>query len=219
MIKICARNRSFRSLLRERRAVSYMEFAMTAPMVIMALLMGGELANLSITHTRISQIAHMTADNASRVRDRIDEADLNEIFIGDKLAGGTLDVLEHGRIIVSSIEDNEDTPNNTNDQRITWQRCKGMKSVTSAYGAEGAILPEPIGSGTRRIKAMPGEPLIAVEIQYDYQPLFGNGIYGPQTISYSYSYLLRDRSDNSLQNGGNLGGTAKATCNFYNSTT
>ena len=208
----------FGQLMGDSRAVAYMEFALATPAILILFLYGGELANLAITHMRVSQIAHMTADNTTRVRDRIDEADVNEIFFGDKLSGDAFNLLQNGRIIISSIEDNDATPTNTADQLITWQRCKGVKSVSSTYGAEGAVLSQAIGVGTRRIEAEPGEPIVAVEIQYDYKPLFTNKFFGPQTISYSYAYLLRDRSDNSLQNGGNLSGTAKATCNQYNAT-
>ncbi len=40
---------------------------------------GVETANFAIANLRVSQIAALTADNAGRVRDAIDEADVNAI--------------------------------------------------------------------------------------------------------------------------------------------
>ena len=66
-------------LRRDSSAVAYVEFALSLPAVLGLFIGGSELANLAIVHTRLSQIASATADNVARVRDRIDEADVNEI--------------------------------------------------------------------------------------------------------------------------------------------
>ncbi|MBY8820689.1 TadE/TadG family type IV pilus assembly protein [Sphingomonas colocasiae] len=205
-------------LLRERRAAAYIEFAYTMPPVLVLFLGGGELANMAIVHTRLSQLAHMTADNAARVRNRIDEVDINEIFIGTRLGGSSINLMQNGRVILSEVEDNDATTNNTTDQKIIWQRCKGLKQVTSSYGTEGQVLTEAIGSGTRRIQAKPGDPVVFVEIQYDYTPVIGKYFFAARTISYSSAYLVRDRPDGTIQNGSNLSGSQKATCGTYSAT-
>lgn len=208
----------FGGLLRERTAAAYIEFAYTMPPVLVLFLGGGELANMAITHTRLSQLAHMTADNAARVRNRIDEVDINENFIGTRLGGGSIDLMQKGRVILSEVEDNDATTSNTTDQKIIWQRCKGLKSVTSSYGTEGQVLSQAIGSGTRRIQAKPGEPVVFVEIQYDYTPVIGKYFFAARTISYSSAYIVRDRPDGTLQNGSNLSSGQKATCDIFSAT-
>lgn len=207
-----------RRLLGDRKAVAYMEFAYTMPPVLLLFLGGGELANLAIAHSRLSQLAHMTADNAARVRNRMDEVDVNEIFTGTRLAGGSINLMQNGRVILSSVEDNDATTTNTQDQVIMWQRCKGLKQVTSSYGTEGQVLSQAIGSDGRRIQAKPGEPVVFVEIQYDYQPLIGRGFFNVQTISYTSAYIVRDRPEGSMQNGSNLSSGQKATCGTYSAT-
>lgn len=204
-----------RRLFSERRAVAYIEFAYAMPPILFLFLGGGELANLAVTHARLSQLAHMTADNAARVRNRMDEVDINEMFTGTRLASISIQLMQKGRIIVSSVEDNDATTNNTQDQLIIWQRCKGLKQVASSYGAEGAVLADAIGSGTRRIQAKPGEPVVFVELQYDYTPIIGKYFFGARTISYTSAYIVRDRPEGSMQNGSNLSGTQKATCGTY----
>jgi len=203
-------------LRRDRSAVAYLEFALSLPAVLGLFIGGSELANLAIVHTRLSQIASATADNAARVRDRIDEADINEIYFGMSKGDGSLNLLEHGRLIISSVEDNTATTTNLTDQKIVWQRCKGVKNAASSYGVEAQVLSQGIGAGTRRISATAGNPVIFVQLFYDYQPLFTNAIFGTQVITYSSAFSVRDRADNSIQNGGNLAGAAKATCNYFN---
>lgn len=210
--------RALKAILKDRRAIGYVEFAFTLPPVMMLFMGGGELANLAITHARVSQIAQMTADNAARVRNRMDEVDVNEMFIGTKLAGNSINLLQNGRVIVSSVEDNDATTSNTTDQVIMWQRCKGVKAVSSSYGAQGAVLSQPIGSGTRRIQAKPGEPVVFVEIQYDYKPIIGGNYFGAHTFAYTSAFIVRDRPEGTMQNGANLSDSQKSLCSAYNAT-
>jgi Flp pilus assembly protein TadG len=207
-----------KDLLRNRRAVAYMEFAYTMPPVLILFMGGGELANLAITHARVSQIAQMTADNVARVRNRMDEVDMNEIFIGTRLAGDSIQLMQKGRVIVSSVEDNDATSTPTNDQVIVWQRCKGVKSVTSSYGTQSQVLSQPIGSGTRRIQAYNGNPVVFVEVQYDWTPVIGAAFFGARTISYTSAFPVRDRPEGTMQNGSSLSDGQKSLCSAYSAT-
>ena len=53
-------------------------------------LVGLETANFAMAHLRVSNIAMLTADNAARVRDSIDEADVIELFTGAKMTGDSI---------------------------------------------------------------------------------------------------------------------------------
>lgn len=221
MTKLPLRKRlaQFGARLRDdKSAVALIEFAYTLPVMVAVFGGGTELANIALTHSRLSQIATMTADNAARVSVRIDETDIKELFEGSRQAGSSIGVTTHGRLIISSIEDRPETTGDTNDQKIVWQRCKGIKSVTSEYGAEGANLADPIATGTRSIQAMPNNPIIAVELNYTYQPIFSMFSFGVSTIRYKSAFTVRDRSNNAMQNGTNMAANQKATCNYYTAT-
>ncbi|OHT18908.1 TadE/TadG family type IV pilus assembly protein [Edaphosphingomonas haloaromaticamans] len=126
------------TLHRSQSGVAMTEFAFVLPLLLLLGLAGIETANYAIAHLRISQIAMATADNAARVRDSIDEYDINELFIGAKLVGQSIDFADHGRIILSSVEPRTVAPTMTNgkpNQWIRWQRCFGMKQAASSFGA------------------------------------------------------------------------------------
>ena len=120
-------------------AVAMIEFAFAAPLLLLLGLGGMELAHSANSHMRVSQLASLVADNASRLGDRetltaqrVFEGDINDLFQGAAIHGGDLDIYENGRIIISSLERNDD-----GGQWIAWQRCMGAKQVDSAYGPAG----------------------------------------------------------------------------------
>ena len=173
-------------LLHDRRGVAMVEFAFVAPIILLLGLVGIEMANLAITHMRISQAAMHLADNASRVGDgdllaaqRIYESDINDLFVGaDIQAGPKIGLLENGRVIVSSLERNAD-----GGQTIRWQRCMGRKLASSAYGGEGTGATGTgfagMGPGGQELKAEANQAVMFVEVVYDYQPVLGNSLTAP----------------------------------------
>ncbi|WP_022682674.1 TadE/TadG family type IV pilus assembly protein [Sphingobium bisphenolivorans] len=206
----------FARLIRNcENGVALVEFAYALPFLILLIFAGAELANLAIANARVSAITSMVADGAARVRDRIDENDVNDIIIGAKYAGESLDLTSRGRIIISTLEDNAATTSTT-DQVITWQRCKGIKSIASSQliGSEGQVLTTGIGA-SGNLSATPGNPVVVVDIFYDYRPIMSDRWFGPITLHYSSAFSVRDRTLQTLQNAQNLSGTAKATCNYY----
>src|SRR5687768_7234406 len=86
------------AIARDRRGVAFVEFAMALPVLLTLSLVGLELTNYTMAHMRVSQLALGAADNASRVRDTIDESDVSEVFTGVQLAGAGIDFEEKGRL-------------------------------------------------------------------------------------------------------------------------
>jgi hypothetical protein len=136
--------------------VALTEFALSLPFLLTAGLWGTETANFVLTSMRVSQLAMHLADNGSRVGDtstlenrKIYESDINDLLVGSNIqGGGMLDFYSHGRAIISSLQVND-----TGEQYIKWQRCKGVLHWTSSYGLAGATVSGmgPAGGGKNRL--------------------------------------------------------------------
>jgi hypothetical protein len=190
-------------LRRDVRAVAFVETAFTLPVLLTAGLGGLEIANLMITHTRISGVALAAADNASRIASgsnlalpQVREVDVNDVFTGANLQGGNLNIATNGRIVLSSLEINPD-----GGQWIHWQRCFGAKSWGSRYGAEGIGATGTsfagMGPAGREVKATVGNPVMFVEIFYEYQPFLFGSFVGSKRIEYQAAFTVRDARDTS----------------------
>lgn len=190
-------------LRRDQRAVAMIEAAFTMPTLIFGGLAGLEVANLMITHTRVSSVALSVADNASRISSgsnlalpQVRETDVNDVFTGAQLQAGNLNMLANGRIILSSLETNI-----TGGQWIHWQRCYGSKPYGSRYGSQGTGLVGTafpgMGPAGREVRASNGAPVMFVEIYYDYQPFMFESFIGSKRIEYTAAFTVRDARDTS----------------------
>lgn len=223
--------RVLRDLRQCRSGLALTEFAFSLPILLVLSLYGFETANLAIAHLRISNIATLTADNAARVRESIDEANVVELLTGSKMTGSSIDFGQNGRIILSSFEP---TPDGTR-QWIRWQRCDGALNVSSNYGNPKTSAGNNIVNGTeiyqsdrqtassasqrsdptratltavgpagRQISAAAGTAVMVAEVTYDYQPIVSQRLFGPIRIRYESAYNVRQRTDQSLRNAGRV---------------
>jgi TadE-like protein len=210
-----------RSLLKRLRTatsgLAVVEFALTAPVVIILITYGLEAANIAISRVRVQTMTSGAADNAARVRESIDETDIAELLAGAKQVGSNINFGARGRVIISSIERNAAD----NGLWIRWQRCDGAKTYTSSIGAQDKgktdnTLPAvgyTKGDGTVvNVSPKAGTVIIFVETAYDYKALFGDYLYGAQTFKDYRAYIVRQRSNNQPTNSTSI--TAK-TCNLY----
>ena len=225
--------RGLRGLLRAlgecRSGLALTEFALSLPILLTLGLTGMEIAWLTLAHLRVSNIAMMTADNASRVRDSIDETDVNELFTGATMAGAAMNFGPRGRIILYSIE-----PNAANTRQwIRWQRCTGSKVVAPSYGrpltAGGAAITNgteiylsdrqtantvtpsspsatptytSMGTGSNPISAASGTAVMVVEVVYNYQPIIPNSFLSGRQIRYESAFNVRQRTNQAITNAG-----------------
>jgi hypothetical protein len=212
-----------RRLARNTSGVAMVEFAFTAPIVLSMGMLGAETAFFAITHLRVSQVAMQVADNASRIGEmdllaarRVFERDVNEVFVGAERYGANFRLYQHGRVILSSLQQNAD-----GGQNIRWQRCRGAKSFTSSFGVEGAGATGTsflgMGAAGNRITASPGTAVMFVEIAFDYQPLTPFSLIGNREIRYTAAFNIRDNRDLSgagISNTTNPAGPV-ARCNVF----
>jgi len=206
-----------RTLADDRSGLALIEFALAAPLVLGMGMLGTETATLVIAHLQMSQIAMQVADNASRVGEanvltnkKVYERDIAETLIGAEKVGDDLDLFERGRVIISSLQQNED-----DGQWIAWQRCRGAKQFDSTYGVEGdgeigTSFPG-MGEPGREITASPNTAVIFVEVSYTYKSLTPFNMFEDDEINYTAAFSVRDSRDlTQLYEGG-----PEARCNVY----
>lgn len=204
------------------------EFAFALPVLLTLCMAGLETANFAMAHLRISNIAMLAADNAARVRDSIDEADIVELMTGAKMTGANLNFAQNGRIILTDLEAaNADGTR----QWIRWQRCDGAFNVAPSYGRPLTAGGTAITNGTeffrtdrtttsanpsspdqstmtgmgppdKRISSAPATAVMVVEVVYRYQPIIPNGLLNNREIRYETAFNVRQRTDQSLRNAG-----------------
>jgi hypothetical protein len=228
---IAQAHRLTRSLRDCTSGLALTEFAFALPILLTLSLFGIETANYAMAHLRISNIAVMTADNAARVRDSIDESDIVELFTGAKMSGASLNFAQNGRIILSDLE----LASGTN-QWIRWQRCDGALNYTNpetrwrprtAGGtaitngteiyladrqtANAATPSSPsatptfssMGTGIT-IAAASGTAVMVVEVVYNYQPIIPSSFLSGRQIRYESAFNVRQRVDQTLRNIGRI---------------
>ncbi len=181
--------------------VAMVEFAFTAPIVLTMGLLGAETAYFTVMHLRISQAAMQVADNASRIGEmdllvarQVFERDVNDVFVGAEKFGESFRLLNNGRIILSSLQRNND-----GGQTIRWQRCRGAKVFNSSFGVQGVGATgtsfKGMGEAGRQIQASAGTAVMFVEVAYDYQPLTPYSMFAGREIRYTAAMNIRDQRD------------------------
>lgn len=191
------------ALARCTNGVALIEFALSLPLLLTAGLWGAEIAHKALMQMRLSQVAVLIADNASRVGEnsllgetKLYEADINDVFLGAHLQGGNaFGLYEHGRVILSSLEV---VPETEDRQYIHWQRCMGKRHHTSSYGTEGEGTTGAfagMGPPGEEIQAIPGEAVMFVEVEYEYEPLFAKLFVSTTTLSATAAFNVRDNRD------------------------
>jgi hypothetical protein len=229
--------RTFGRLARDTSALALVEFALSAPLLLILITGGAEVANYSITNMRVSALALQVADNAARMGEGdpmsakvITEAQINDVLQGALAQGGTLNIngnagerqaddsfliKNKARIIISSLEP-DPNPLHVNKNWIRWQRCYGLATdYTPRYGAEGLDNMNGMGPAGRQVYAPPGTAVMFVEVHYRYAPLFPvvrAGMYGLMNyrdLDMVASMIVRDDRNLVIDN---TQGVAVSTC-------
>lgn len=191
------------SLRSDRRGVALIEFGLSLPILMGLILVGLELTNYVLANHRVRQIAAMTADNASRLRTQMSEAYVNQLFVGVQKAGSGIDFQNRGRVILSSVQNN----NATTGQWIRWQRCFGSLSPRpSHYGAQNKGQNDASLPNVNGLVAQAGSAIMYAEAEYRYKPLIFSSVLSNRRIVSETAFIVRQRTDFSIA------GTSPATC-------
>lgn len=201
------RQRLARTLARLRDdvgALALIEFALSMPIILALGGYGVELSSLALANLRVSQYALELADSASRIgvdsglqTYQLRESDLNDVLQGVRLDGASIGLTTHGRVTLSSLEGQSD-----GTQLLHWQRCIGLKDgadYASHYGTPGSgtggQIVTGMGDSGDQVTAPAGSAVMFVEVNYQYQPLFGQLFVNPEVIHYTASFIVRDHRD------------------------
>lgn len=196
------------ALRQDATGLAMIELAYGLPLFLALGLGGIELANLSVARMRVSQLGAMVSDNAARVGTtpngqalkKVYEGDINDIFEAVKIQGQTIDFVNRGRVIVSSLQQNA-----SGGQWIAWQRCYGNKTWNSTYGNAGdgktGTAFTGMGPAGTQIQAPANNQVMFVELAYDYKALvepFAQGLQymglrvDNQVLTYKQAFIVRD---------------------------
>lgn len=185
-----------------RSGLAMIEFALTLPIVLTVGCYGIELSSLALAHLRISHAAIDLADNAARVGTQntstgiqtLTETDLNDAIRGLLIEGTGSGIGKYARVTISSLEAKADS-NGNNTQFLHWQRCVGVQTGSgfdSTYSAPVNDSGKTVsGIGSPQLTAPSGSGLIYVEINYQYQPVFGTAFVSAQKIRYTSAMIVR----------------------------
>jgi Flp pilus assembly pilin Flp len=222
---------AFNRLRRNESGVALVEFAYTLPIFIGVGMYGTETAHRAVADMQVSQAALALADNAGRmgqtgngnIAPTIQESDVIEALTGTRLQTQNLDLLQNGRVILSSLEVRTITSGSASRQQqfIRWQRCKGTRDFTSDY-VNGINTSNAAFTGVGEngnVRAVTNSAVMFVEIQYAYKPLFGDMFAGGVIINQDAAFTIRD--DRNLAGGLNNDMTPSslaATCDKFDAT-
>jgi Flp pilus assembly pilin Flp len=197
-----------RRLHRDQRGVAMVELAFVAPVLLLLLLTMLDLANYARIRQQVSQLALQIADNSSRITSNnatgvlpITETQINDVLVGGSLQASGISIQTRGRIILSSLEKNDD-----GGQWLRWQRCAGALSHPSSWGVEGDGRTgrrfRGMGPSGSRMEAEEGEPVMFVEIAYSYRPLVTGRLTALDPFVETAAMPVRsDRSSEPITNG------------------
>ena len=218
-------------LRRDQGGLALTEFAMSLPIFVGLGMYGTETAWRAVAQMQVSQAALSLADNASRmgqvgngtISPTIQESDVLEALTGTRLQTENLDLMENGRVILSSLEVRTvASPTGTRQQQfIRWMRCKGTRNAPSAYkDAIGTSDASFTGVGRAgNVRAIPGSAVMYVEVTYAYQPLFGDLFLGGVVIRDDAAFMIRDDRNLGAGLNNDLNPTSRAaTCNKFDAT-
>ncbi len=221
----------------QRSGFAATELAISLPVILYAGGYGIELANYSIVNLAVSQATLNLADNASRVGAmtalsvvQLRESDINDVLQGTRLQGSGIRLTTFGRVTISSLENIKQSYDGAAVQRIHWQRCAGVRSgvgydssygttqttdgITPTSGAAGTTAATGMGDAGFMVNAPVSSGLIFVEINYDYQPLFGSMFVPSRKIHHVASLIVRDKRDFAQIFNPNPAAT-RSTCNLH----
>lgn len=162
-----------RGLRKARDGSVLIETAVVLPILI--LLMGGafELGFFMLANQKSDGLAASVADMVARAEAGIGEGQINDIFEAIQFIAEPFDLVDDGRVVISSVVGDD-----SNGNTVVWQRCAGAASFTSEIGQAGDQDIDLRGG----IDLADGDVVIVAEVAYDHVPRILAGVVDPVRI-------------------------------------
>lgn len=168
--------RAIRRFLCDVRGVSALEFALILPLLVLFSAGTIEMSRLILLTQKLQSAAFALSDLTARISD--DDSNrtqtLHNVFLGIEQVIRPFDFSAHGQSIVTAVR----SPAADNTPVVGWQ-CLGSGSlgVGSGIGETGLSATLPAALGISK-----GETIVASEVYFDFQPLFGLGLVPSRVI-------------------------------------
>lgn len=166
-----------RSLMRDRRGIAALEFALITPLLLSMYFVTMEVSQGIETNKKVSRVGSMVADLVTQQQQSTTKAEIDAIM---SIGQSTLQPYNRstGSIVVTAIEITND---NTPKVQVVWSRqlVNGNSSAAAAKG-DPATVPE-----TLKIK---GSFLIRVESKLSYKPVLTWAAEGRETLGLAAAF-------------------------------
>lgn len=185
-------------VIRDTRAVAFIEFALIFPLFVGFVLAGIEFTYYVMANNRVQRMAAMTADLVSQSgigAIGATEGQIYDLFSAVDLTAKPFDLRTRGRIVITSIRGTDNNNDKIVEKRILWQRFDGSYVTAAPIVGCGrtsdiAIMP------TTRVVTL-DEILFHVQVTYAYQPLISRAPFGWLNLptSFTRTAVYRGRSN------------------------
>jgi Flp pilus assembly protein TadG len=175
------------ALVRDRRGVAAVEFALVLPFMLVLFLGMNELNSALTLDRKISQAASSVADLVAQA-DKLKSSQVNDLL---KMSKAVLDPYPEGdlQMVVASVWIKE-----VNQPRVVWSRAMN----TSQWGSNSA---PPIDIPSELMKQKDSY-LIVAHAEYEHKPGFANvlkDVFNTASIRLTDTYFLRPRVSTSVE--------------------
>lgn len=159
------------AVLRDRRAIAMLEFALMLPLFLGFMLTAIEFGNYIMANNRVQRLAAMSADLVAQSGTGdigIGEGQIYDLFSALDLTARPYDLRNDGRIVITGIRGTDLDSNGTTENRILWQRFDGGYVVPPQVGCSKTVAIATLPNG----RQLPlGEILFHVQVTYRYRPI------------------------------------------------
>ncbi|MCH8685525.1 TadE family protein [Pedomonas mirosovicensis] len=163
-----------RRLRRDTSGLGVIELAFVAPILMLLMTGGLELANYIMAKMKVTRVATMMADLTAQSPVGVLEGQISDLFLAANMVTDPLNILENGRVYITAVRGGGSYVGNT----ILWQRCDGKRTdFVSEIGSsnnKNVVLPRNITLETDAIT-------VVAQASMAYKPLLFDALFPENT--------------------------------------
>ena len=208
-----------RRLIRDRSAVSVLEFALALPPLLGFALSGLEMASYILTNNTTQRMATMVADLVAQsgVGDvAATEAQIYDMFYAIDVAAKPLSLRKNGRVmfsVIKGVTQSDGTVRNEYADTVYAQQFDG--NYVAAVPVLGCQTTTPLPNFARSLPA--NELMVHAQVTYVYEPLFAKSAFSyfdvPTVLTRTATFRMRKNRFNISNDGSHPAKTKCATSN------